>query len=66
MIACLPVRYSNHYSGRISPQLTLADIQKAFLQIGLKKKDRDAFRFLFNIDGVESHFRFTKIPFGVD
>ena len=46
---------------RMAPQLILADIQKAFLQIGLKEEDRDAFRFLFNINGIEEHFRFTRI-----
>ena len=51
---------------RMAPQLILADIQKAFLQIGLKEDDRDAFRFLFNINGIEKHFRFTRIPFGVE
>ena len=38
---------------RMAPQLILADIQKAFLQIGLKEEDRDAFRFLFDINGIE-------------
>ena len=51
---------------RMAPQLILADIQKAFLQVGLKEEDRDAFRFLFNVNGIEKHFRFTRIPFGVE
>ena len=51
---------------RMSLQLILADIQKAFLQIRLKEDDRDAFRFLFNINGIEKHFRFARIPFGVE
>ena len=50
---------------RMAPQLILADIQKAFLQIGLKEEDRDAFRFIYDVNGVENHFRFTRIPFGV-
>ena len=36
---------------RMIPNLLLADIQKDFLQIGVKETDRDAFRFLFEIDG---------------
>ena len=51
---------------RMAPQLVLADIQKAFLQIGLKEEDSDAFRFLFNVNGIEDHFRFSRIPFGVE
>ena len=47
---------------RMSPHLILADIQKAFLQISLKEEDRDAFRFLFNINNQEQHFRFTRVP----
>ena len=49
---------------RMTPNLLLADIQKAFLQIGVKETDRDAFRFLFEIDGKEEHFR--RLPFGVE
>ncbi len=44
----------------------LADLQKVFLPVGLKEKDRDAFRFLFDINGVEEHLRFTRVPFGVE
>ncbi|XP_028390705.1 uncharacterized protein LOC114515614 [Dendronephthya gigantea] len=51
---------------RMSIHLLLADLQKAFLQVGLKNDDRDAFRFLFNINGIEEHLRFTRIPFGVE
>ena len=51
---------------RMTPNLLLADIQKAFLQIGVKETDRDAFRFLFEIDGKEEHFRFARLPFGVE
>ena len=43
----------------MSTHLVLADIQKAFLQIGLREEDRDAFPFLFNINGQEQHQRFT-------
>ena len=48
----------------MSNHLVLADIQKAFLQIGVREEDRDAFRFLFNINGKEQHLRFTRVPFG--
>ena len=45
---------------RMASNLLIADLQKAFLQIGLKTSDRDAFRFLFNINGREEHFRFSR------
>ena len=48
---------------RMSTSLLLGDIEKAFLQIGVKEEDRDALRFLFNIKGTEKHLRFTLIPF---
>ena len=37
--------------GRMSPYILLGDVQKAFLQIGIKSEDRDAFRFLFTLGG---------------
>lgn len=51
---------------RMSPHLLLADLEKAFLQISIKDRDRDAFRFLFNINGREEHLRFTRVPFGAE
>ena len=51
---------------RMSTNLLLGDIEKAFLQIGVKEKDRDSFRFLFKVKGVEKHLRFTRVPFGVE
>ena len=51
---------------RMSTSLLLGDIEKAFLQIGVKEEDRDAFRFLFNIKGTEKHLRFTRVPFEVE
>ena len=51
---------------RMSPHLLLADLEKAFLQISIADKDRDAFRFLFNINGREEHLRFTRVPFGAE
>ena len=51
---------------RVAPYLLLRDIGKAFLQISLHEEDRNAFRFLFNLKGKEEHFRFTRVPFGVE
>ena len=51
---------------RMFTSLLPGDIEKAFLQIGVKEEDRDAFRFLFNIKGTEKHLRFTLVPFGVE
>ena len=48
------------------PYLLLGDIEKAFLQVSLREEDRDAFRFLFNVNGKEEHFRFPRVPFGAD
>ena len=47
---------------RMASNLLSGDLQKAFLQIGLKTCDRDAFRFLFNIHEREEHFRFSRLP----
>ena len=48
---------------RMAPNLLIGDIQQAFLQVGLKPEDRDAFRFVFElIDETEEKFRFTRIP----
>ena len=46
----------------MSPYLLIGDIEKAFLHIGLSEEDRDA-RFLFNINGREEQFHFTRVPF---
>ena len=48
---------------RMFTHIVLEDIQKAFLQIGVREQDKDAFRFLFNINGKEQHLRFTRVPF---
>ena len=50
----------------MASNLLIGDLQKAFLQIRLKTCDRDAFRFLFNINGREEHFRFSKLLFGAE
>ena len=41
---------------RMAPFLFLGDIEKAFLQISLREEDRDAFRFLFDVNGEEERF----------
>ena len=51
---------------RMSTNLLLGDIEKAFLQIGVKEEDGDAFRFLFNVKGEERYLRFMRVPFGVE
>jgi len=50
----------------------VADVEKAFLSIGLQQHDRDVTRFLWlkdpkniNIEGNIEVFRFCRIPFGV-
>lgn len=49
---------------RMYTHLVLADIQKAFLQIGVREEDRDVFQFLVNKNGKEQHLRFIRVPFG--
>ena len=51
---------------RLMQNLILADIQKAFLQIEVKEEDRDSFRFLYNVNGMEKHLRFARVPFGAE
>lgn len=41
-----------------------ADITKAFLQINVRKEDRDVHRFLWNINGNIHTMRFVRVPFG--
>ena len=52
--------------GRVASNALLVDIQKVFLQVGIHDEDRDAFRFLFNLNGNEEHLRFRRVPFGVE
>ena len=61
-----PLLWDVMVRARMSTNLILADLQKAFLQVGIKEEDRDAFRFLFNVNGKEEHLRFTRVPFGVE
>ena len=61
-----PLLWDIMIRARMSSDILLADLQKAFLQIAIKEEDRDAFRFLFNINGKEEHLRFTRVPFGAE
>ena len=61
-----PLLWDIMIRSRISENLLLGDIKKAFLQIGIKEEDRDAFRFLFTLHGKEEHLRFARVPFGAE
>ena len=61
-----PLLWDIMVRARMSSNLLLADIQKAFLQIAIKEEDRNAFRFLFERDKNKEHFRFARVPFGVE
>ena len=41
-----------------------SDIEKAFLQIGVKKDDCDVHRFLWDVNGSTKVMRFARVPFG--
>ena len=41
-----------------------SEIEKAFLQICVKKDDCDVHRFLRGVDGTTKMIRFTRVPFG--
>ena len=41
-----------------------ADVQKAFLQVGVDPHDRDAHRFLWDDNGTTRVMRFARVPFG--
>ena len=57
----------------VYPIAILADIEKAFLQIGVQEHDRDMTRFLWytdptkpeKIEGNLSIYRFCRVPFGI-
>lgn len=62
----LIIRFREHAVGIV------ADVEKAFLQIGLQQEDRDATRFLWlkDVNGEVvadnlQHYRFCRVPFGV-
>ena len=59
-----PLLWDIMIRARMSTHLLLADLKKAFLQIGIKEEDRDAFRFFFNINGSEEPLQFARVPFG--
>ena len=51
----------------------LADVEKAFLQIGIQKQDRNVTRFLWfrdpsrpeQVEGNLDVYRFCRVPFGI-
>ena len=61
-----PLMWDILIRARMSTDILLGDIEKAFLQVGIEQEDRDAFRFLFKVNGQEEHFRFTRAPFGAE
>ena len=55
---------------RLSPVIVAADIEKAFLIVGIKERDRDVLRFLWIKDPNQRPpevcaYRFTRVMFGV-
>jgi hypothetical protein len=46
------------------PVALVADIRKAFLQILVRKEDRDVHRFLWSLDGSVRIMRIVRVPFG--
>ena len=61
-----PLMWDIMVRARMSSNILLADTEKAFLQVSINDSDRDAFRFLFERNGKEEHYRFTRVPFGVE
>lgn len=59
-----PLIWDMLIKARMSTDMLLGDIENVFLQVGIKQEDRDAFRFLFKVNGQEEHFRFTRVRFG--
>ena len=62
LLQALPVCVT---SFRLFPIPICADIEKAFLQVGVHPDDRDFVRFLVREGDRWSHFRFTRTPFGL-
>ena len=61
-----PLLWDIMIRSRMSENLLLGDIKKAFLQIGIKEEDRDAFQDLFTLHGKEEHLRCARVPFGAE
>lgn len=59
MTAC-----TEDHKARISTDILLRDIEKAFLHVGINQENRHVFCFLFKVNGQKQHFRFTQVPFG--
>ena len=62
LIEMIPTILMNFRKGRIGVS---ADIEKAFLQVGLDTKDRDFLRFLWWQDGEICVLRHCRVVFGV-
>ena len=58
---------------RTYPTIILANIEKAFLQIGIQEEDRKITRFLWfrdvdrpeQVQGNLDTYRFCRVPFGI-
>ena len=68
----LPSLYGLLIRFRLSPIGVVGDIEKAFLNVGLQVRDRDATRFLWLQDSTRTDiennlqiYRFCRVPFGV-
>ena len=51
---------------RKAPFAAKADIEKAFLQVGIHPKDRDLLRIVWIVDNQVKIYRFTRLPFGLN
>ena len=60
-----PLMWDIMVRARMSSNILLADPEKAFLQVSINDSDRDAFRFLFEQNGKEEHYRFTRVLFSI-
>ena len=61
-----PLMWDIMVRARMSSNILLVDLEKAFLQVSINDSDRDAFRFLFERNGKEEHYRFIRVAFGVE
>ena len=46
--------------------IVLGDMEKTFLEVGIKQENREASYFLFKVNEQEEQFRFTRVPFGAE